>query len=88
MKILIGNYILHQSTNATSQFDVFKKVVRQKGKNIGQEGEKNIAYAVSLDRAIHLITNEELSERTETVSLKQFLEEYKKQREIFQKQLV
>lgn len=82
---------LNQSTS--DRFDLIEVVTRQKvGKDRKPTGEtyqsENImGYDMSLENCIQKIVAEKLKVNESTVSLKEFLEEYKKEKEQLIKQI-
>lgn len=71
---------LNQSTG--NRFDLIEKVVRnKKDSEETYEGENVLGYDMQIESCINLIIAEKFKDNKETVSLKQFLEEYKKEKE-------
>jgi len=86
MNIEYKNYVIAQSQS--DRFHLQKKVLRKK-KDDETEYEvlDDMAYDVKLDSAINFIIHEELSEKKETVTLKEFLNEFKREKEELMKVL-
>jgi hypothetical protein len=71
---------LNQSS--PNRFDLIEKVIRQKKDSKDTyEAENVLGYDMSLETCVGNIISEKLKENKETVTLKQFLEEYKKEKE-------
>jgi len=80
MKIEYKSYLIKQTQS--NKFDLQEKITRTK-KDTGESYEalSDLAYDVRLERAIELIVFEELRKREETVTLKDYLKEFKKEKE-------
>lgn len=71
---------LNQSSS--NRFDLVEKVVRQKKDSEDTyEAENTLGYDMKIESCINTIISEKLKTKEETVTLKQFLEEYKKEKE-------
>lgn len=71
---------LNQSS--PNRFDLVEKVVRQKKDSEDTyEAENILGYDMKIESCINTIISEKLKTKEETVTLKQFLEEYKKEKE-------
>ena len=71
---------LNQTT--ANRFDLIEKVIRQKKDSEDTyEAENILGYDMQLESCINTIISEKLKDKKETVTLKQFLEEYKKEKE-------
>ena len=91
MNIKIGKYRINQSVNS-ARFDLVEVVKRQKkdkatGKPNGEtyEAENNLGYDMRLESCIERIVINKLRENTKTVELKEFLEEYRKEKQEIEK---
>jgi len=88
MKIKIHDYILTPSVNATRVWDLSQKITRNKVDKktrveTGEtyEDEQMIGYGMRLEACIMQIIADNLNKKEETVSLKQYLNEYKKEKD-------
>jgi len=73
-------FYLNQSNS--DRFDLVEKVVRsKKDSEETYEAENVLGYDMQIENCIKKIIAERLKDNKETVSLKQFLEEYKKEKE-------
>ena len=80
MIIEYKNYVMKQTSN--NRFDLQEKITRtKKGTEENYEALNDLAYDVRLEYAIELIVFEELRKREETVTLKEYLREFKKEKE-------
>ena len=79
MDISYKNYILKQSGD---RFDLYKTVIRTK-KNSEEtyQSEKDIGYGFTLENGVRRLIMEELANNNDVVTLKQFIEDYNKERE-------
>lgn len=81
MNIEYKDYIIKQSQNSAG-FDLIRKVVRtKKGSEETYEGESNLGYDMKLESCFNKIIMEEMKNDDRIVELKEFLEEYNKQKE-------
>lgn len=79
-------YTLAPNDVCPDKWDIIQKVERNKKTAEGQpkesyEGENNLAYAVSLDYALKILMGKKMSQKKETVNLKEYLHEYKKEKQ-------
>jgi hypothetical protein len=87
MNIKIDNYQLEPEPNATTRWNLRKFHIQKTGKKAGEEVSDIIAYAVTIPRAVEIISADYLADKYSVVSLGEFLAEYKKTFEKF-KELV
>jgi hypothetical protein len=78
MNIVIEKYILYPEPNAPGRWNLYEKQVVQKGKTAGKEIENVISYGITLTRAIEIMASMELMWDEREMSLREFLDEYKK----------
>lgn len=80
MKIEYKNYVIEQSRS--DRFNLQEKVTRTK-KNTNEQYERllDLAYDIKLEYAIELVVNEELRKLNKVVTLKEFLKEYKREKD-------
>lgn len=80
-KIVYGAYTLEHDDNATDRYNLTKKAIVQKGKNKGNEYEVNQAYGVTLEWGLFLIIQDIMSEKQTEYSLKEYIDEWKRERQ-------
>lgn len=80
MNIRINKYFIEQEPNNPTLFNLFEVKVRsEKSKSSGEEHCQELAWGVSLERAIELLTHHVLCDNDVTVSLGEFVKEYRNQ---------
>lgn len=77
MKITYKNYTLELETNSKERFNVFKTVEAKKENSKNPTSEKSVAWAISLERALQIIINDDLSTLSEKAELNDYIEAYK-----------
>ena len=85
-KIVYGDYFLEHEVYATERFNLTKVGVVQehrltKAENVGKEKEEIIAHGVTLERGLFLIIQDIMSEKGMEYSLKEYIEEWKRERQ-------
>ena len=80
MKIQIKDYTLTPSDNVKDRFDLTQKIMR-KGKNGEYESSELIGYGMTLESCIKSIIALELDKDNSVVSLKEFVDAYRIERE-------
>ena len=85
-KIVYGDYFLEHEVYATERFNLTKVGVIQehrltKAENVGKEKEEIIAHGVTLERGLFLIIQDIMSEKGMEYSLKEYIEEWKRERQ-------
>lgn len=80
-KIVYGKYTLEHEDVSTDRYNLTKKAIVQEGKNKGNEYEVVQAYGVTLERGLFLIIQDTMSEKQTEYSLKEYLEEWKRERQ-------
>ena len=80
-RITYDKYVLEHDTNATDRYNLVKKAIVQEGKNKGGEYETTQAYGVTLERGLFLIIQDVMSEKGTEYSLKEYIEEWKRERQ-------
>lgn len=83
MRIDFGTYFLEPEVNNTSRWNLYKNVIYQSGKNKGKERQEIIAYAVTIPRAVELMSSDLMADDPKVVTMNEFLGEYKKVYERF-----
>lgn len=81
MEILIENYLLKQTIADPTKFDLTKLVVRKKKDGTSYGAENDIGFGLNIDTAIQKIIALNLLEKDATVTLREFIDEYKKERD-------
>lgn len=87
MEILILDYKLVQSEHAPQMFDLIRTVTRTKRKTDPSEEDETYnaeifdSYGMSIEHCIEKIIFFELGKNHETLTLKEFLSEYRKTKE-------
>ena len=74
-------YALEHDSNATDRYNLVKKAIVQEGKNKGNEYEVTQAYGVTLERGLFLIIQDTMSEKKTEYSLKEYIDEWKRERQ-------
>ena len=85
-RITYGNYFLEHEMYATERFNLTKVGVIQehrltKAENVGKEKEEIIAHGVTLERGLFLIIQDIMAEKKIEYSLKEYIEEWKRERQ-------
>ena len=85
-KIVYGDYFLEHEVYATERFNLTKVGVVQehrltKAENVGKEKEEIIAHGVTLERGLFLIIQDIMAEKKIEYSLKEYIEEWKRERQ-------
>ena len=91
MKIRINDYILEQEVAGIAQWNIYRVIYIKESKvfaNIGKEVINNLAYAVSLPRAVEIISTDTTIGIDEIKTLKEYVEDYNKIVAVITDQLV
>ena len=85
-KITYKNYFLEHEVYATERYNLTKVGITQehrftKAENVGKEKEEIIAHGVTLERGLFLIIQDIMSEKGMEYSLKEYIEEWKRERQ-------
>jgi regulator of RNase E activity RraB len=80
-RITYDKYVLEHDVNATERYNLVKKAIVQEGKNKGGEYEVVQAYGITLERGLFLIVQDIMSEKKMEYSLKEYIEEWKRERQ-------
>ena len=73
LKMKFKDYVVSPCENAKDRFDLFREVKNKKGK----DSLKVIGYGYSFNDALLRIAAEETSEKTDIVTLQEYVREYK-----------
>ena len=82
MKIQIKDYTLTPSDNVKDRFDLTQKIIRKGKTGVKYEASEIIGYGMTLESCIKSVIALELDKDNSVVSLKEFVEAYKKEREV------
>ena len=85
-RITYGNYFLEHEMYATERFNLTKvRAIQEhrftKAGNVGKEKEEIIAHGVTLERGLFLIIQDIMAEKKIEYSLKEYIEEWKRERQ-------
>ena len=85
-KITYGNYFLEHEMYATERYNLTKIGITQehrftKAENVGKEKEEIIAHGVTLERGLFLIIQDMMAEKQMDYTLKEYIEEWKRERQ-------
>ena len=86
MNIIIGKYTLVPSDISPDRWDIIEKVTRNKKVDEGEqqetyEGENQLGFSMQLETCLKKILGEKLSSIEKDVDLKEYLREYKREKE-------
>lgn len=79
------NFFVEQSSEV--EYTLFKKMIPIKGKKKGKIVYQAIGYYINMDSAIRALIQAKLFDKKQTVSLREFLAEYKRMQNDLTKQL-
>ena len=87
MTIKIDNYLIEQEPAGILQWNIYKVYTVQAGKTAGNVNKVNVAWGVTLPRAVEIVISDALMDDLSEVTLLDYLIEYRFQTERMTKEI-